>query len=38
MNYIDFFSGAGGWGCGLQMLGLKHLGSYDINESACRTA
>ncbi len=37
-TYIDFFSGAGGWGCGLQMLGFKHLGSYDINKSACRTA
>lgn len=38
LTYLDLFSGAGGWACGLEMAGLKHAGSYDINESACRTA
>lgn len=38
LTYLDFFSGAGGWACGLQMAGLKHGGSYELNESACRTA
>lgn len=37
LTYLDFFSGAGGWAFGLQMAGWKHGGSYDINESACRT-
>ncbi|MEA5522934.1 DNA cytosine methyltransferase [Limnoraphis robusta] len=38
LTYIDLFSGAGGWGCGLQMAGFQHRGSYEINSSACRTA
>lgn len=38
LTYIDFFSGAGGWSCGFKMAGLKHIGAYDFNESACRTA
>jgi site-specific DNA-cytosine methylase len=38
ITYLDLFSGAGGGACGLEMAGLKHAGSYDINESACKTA
>ncbi|GAB4298192.1 MAG: DNA cytosine methyltransferase [Oscillatoriaceae cyanobacterium] len=38
LTYIDLFGGAGGWSCGLKMAGMNHVGLYDINESACRTA
>lgn len=38
LTYLDFFSGAGGWAVGLQMAGWQHIGCYDINSSACRTA
>jgi DNA (cytosine-5)-methyltransferase 1 len=38
LTYLDFFGGAGGWSCGLEMAGFKMLGLYEINASACRTA
>lgn len=38
MRYIDLFSGAGGWSCGLDLAGFTHVASYDINPPACETA
>jgi len=37
-TFIDLFAGAGGWTLGFEAVGFKHLGMYDHNESACRTA
>lgn len=38
LTYLDFFSGAGGWSCGLNQAGLTPLGLYDRDPSACKTA
>lgn len=38
MKFIDLFAGAGGWTRGFTEAGLEHVGMYDFNESACRTA
>lgn len=37
-TYIDLFAGAGGWSVGFEAAGLDHVGMYDFNESACKTA
>ena len=36
-TFVDLFSGAGGWTCGLEMAGLRRLAAFDFNASACRT-
>lgn len=38
ITFIDLFAGAGGWTVGFEDAGFKHLGMYDHNESACKTA
>ena len=37
-SFIDLFAGAGGWALGFQAAGFSHIGMYDWNEAACRTA
>ena len=37
MNYIDLFSGAGGFSLGFDKLGFKNLFSIDIESSFCET-
>jgi DNA-cytosine methyltransferase len=38
IRFIDLFAGAGGWTRGFTEAGFEHVGMYDFNESACRTA
>ena len=38
ITFIDLFGGAGGWSVGLESLGWKHLGLYELNLPACKTA
>ncbi len=38
LSFVDLFGGAGGWACGLKMVGLSHHSLYDFNKSACITA
>jgi DNA (cytosine-5)-methyltransferase 1 len=37
-SYLDLFAGAGGWSCGFEAAGYRHVRMYDHNPSACRTA
>jgi DNA (cytosine-5)-methyltransferase 1 len=37
-TFIDLFSGTGGWSYGLELAGLTHLASIDIDPVACATA
>lgn len=37
-SYIDLFAGAGGWSVGFESAKYDHLGMYDHNPSACKTA
>lgn len=38
VSFIDLFAGAGGWSSGFNLPQYKHLGMYDHNPSACKTA
>lgn len=37
LNYVDLFSGAGGFSLGFDYVGLKNIFSVDINPSFCET-
>lgn len=37
-TFIDLFAGSGGWTLGLEMAGLHHLASLDVDPVACATA
>ena len=37
LNFIDLFSGAGGFSCGLEMAGLNCLLGVDFNKDAIET-